>query len=61
VNPDVVVLAGIGTNPSGQSVSAQIILNAVQSVRSVVDGWWLNDPQMGLRALSATVRTLKWS
>ena len=44
-NPKVVVLAGISTNPSGQRVTADDILNAITSTRSYVDGYWFNIPK----------------
>lgn len=46
-NPDVLVMAGISTNPNGQRVSTQQLLNAVRAVRSVVNGFWLNIPAGG--------------
>ena len=46
-NPHVVVLAGISTNPMGQQVSGKEVFDAVQSVRNVVDGFWLNIPGGG--------------
>ncbi len=46
-NPDVLVLAGISTNPDGRRVSAQQLFNAVQAARPVVDGFWLNIPAGG--------------
>ena len=46
-NPRVVVLAGISTNPTGKQVSGKEVFDAVQSVRNVVDGFWLNIPAGG--------------
>lgn len=46
-NPAVIVLAGISTNPSGQHVTSEQLFKAVQSVRDVVDGFWLNIPAGG--------------
>ncbi len=46
-NSHVVVLAGISTNPMGQEVSGKDVFEAVQSVRSTVDGFWLNIPSGG--------------
>ncbi|MFE3193205.1 hypothetical protein ACFXHA_29665 [Nocardia sp. NPDC059240] len=46
-NPHVVVLAGLSTNPSGQSVTAGQLRAAVDATRSVVDGYWLNIPKAG--------------
>jgi hypothetical protein len=44
-NPNVEVLAGISTNPSGQRVSADVILRAIEATRDAVDGYWFNVPQ----------------
>jgi hypothetical protein len=44
-NPKVEVLAGISTQPSGQDVSADDILNCIAATRDVVDGYWFNIPQ----------------
>jgi hypothetical protein len=46
-NPNVVVLAGISTNPSGHQISAQTFEQDANSVRSVVNGYWLNIPAAG--------------
>lgn len=46
-NLHIIVLAGISTNPIGQHVTAEELLKAVQSVRGVVDGFWLNIPSGG--------------
>lgn len=46
-NPHVVILAGISTNPMGRRVSARDVFKAVQSVRTDVDGFWLNIPAAG--------------
>jgi hypothetical protein len=46
-NPDVLVLAGVSTNPSGQKVTADDILRAIAATRDSVDGYWLNIPQPG--------------
>lgn len=46
-NPRIIVLAGISTNPTGQHVTAEELFKAVQSVRGVVDGFWLNIPAGG--------------
>lgn len=43
-NPNVRVYAGLSTNPSGQSVTAQAIVRAVDATRSGVDGYWFNVP-----------------
>jgi hypothetical protein len=44
-NPNVLVLAGISTNPSGQRVSADDILRAVAATCDSVDGYWFNIPR----------------
>ena len=46
-NPDIIVLAGISTNPNGQRVSAKQVFKAVRSVRNAVAGFWLNIPAGG--------------
>lgn len=46
-NPNVLVFAGISTNPNGQRVSADHILRAIEATRSIVDGYWLNVPAPG--------------
>ncbi|MDH6108458.1 hypothetical protein P3T36_003898 [Kitasatospora sp. MAP12-15] len=43
-NPHVKVLAGISTNPSGTAVTAATIDSAARTVRTAIDGYWLNDP-----------------
>ena len=44
-NPKVLVFAGISTNPSGQRVTSDDVLQAVEATRNVVDGYWFNVPQ----------------
>jgi hypothetical protein len=44
-NPNVLVLAGISTNPSGQRVRADDILRAIAATRDSVDGYWFNIPR----------------
>jgi hypothetical protein len=44
-NPDVLVFAGVSTNPAGQQVTADQILSAIAATRDSVDGYWLNIPQ----------------
>lgn len=44
-NPKVMILAGISTNPSGQRVTADDILHAIDATRDNVDGYWFNIPQ----------------
>jgi hypothetical protein len=46
-NPRIIVLVGLSTNPNGQSASADQIWSSVQSVRGMVDGFWLNIPAGG--------------
>jgi hypothetical protein len=43
-NPNVVVLAGLSTNPSGVAASPQTLYEDVKATRSVVNGYWLNVP-----------------
>ncbi|MDQ2866648.1 MAG: hypothetical protein M3R51_10525 [Candidatus Eremiobacteraeota bacterium] len=43
-NGKVLVLAGISTNPSGQNVSADVVLSAIRATRAAVDGYWFNVP-----------------
>lgn len=43
-NPKVIVLAGVSTQPSGQYVTANDILRAIDATRDFVDGYWLNIP-----------------
>ncbi len=43
-NPRAIVMAGIGPNPGGRSVTSAQILDALQSVRTQVSGFWLNLP-----------------
>lgn len=47
-NPNVVVLAGISTNPSGPSIPLSDLLSVVQQTMNVVDGYWLNVPVPGV-------------
>lgn len=47
VNPQILVFAGISTNPAGQEVTADDIYRAVLATRDVVDGYWLNIPRPG--------------
>jgi hypothetical protein len=46
-NPKVTVLAGISTNPSGQRVTAEQILAAIDATRGAVAGYWFNVPAPG--------------
>ena len=43
-NPKIIVLAGVSTQPSGQHVTANDILQAIDATRNFVDGYWLNIP-----------------
>lgn len=43
-NPNIRILAGLSTNPSGKSVTTSVIETAARAVRPQVDGYWLNDP-----------------
>jgi len=44
-NAKVMVLAGISTQPSGQHVTADDIVRAIEATRDVVDGYWFNIPR----------------
>ena len=44
-NPKVLVLAGVSTQPSGQHVTADDILRAINATREFVDGYWFNIPE----------------
>lgn len=44
-NPNVLVFAGISTNPSGQRVQADDLLRAIAATRDSVDGYWFNIPR----------------
>ena len=46
-NPNVLVYAGISTNPSGQRVSATTIVRDIEATKKVVFGYWLNVPSGG--------------
>jgi hypothetical protein len=46
-NPNVLVFAGISTNPSGHTVTAEQIVQAIDATRNVVDGYWFNVPKQG--------------
>lgn len=46
-NPDVLVYAGISTNPSGQQVSAATIVQDIEATQGFVYGYWLNVPSGG--------------
>jgi len=44
-NPNVVVLAGVSTQPSGQFVTADDIVAAINATHGIVDGYWFNIPK----------------
>ena len=48
LNPAVVVIAGLSTNPPAGAVTAQELYADVNSTRSYVDGYWLNIPSPGV-------------
>ncbi len=43
-NPKLVFLAGLSTSPSGRTVTAADLVDAVARTKSLVDGYWLNIP-----------------
>jgi len=43
-NPGAILTAGIGPNPGGRAVTATQVLDALQSARADVSGFWLNLP-----------------
>jgi hypothetical protein len=45
MNPRVVVLAGISTNPSGQKMTADRIVEVIRATRAFVGGYWFNIPR----------------
>jgi hypothetical protein len=46
-NPNVIVLAGLSTNPPGTAVDSQQLTAAIQASRADVAGYWLNIPGNG--------------
>lgn len=44
-NPKAIILAGISTNPSGQSVSVSRLMDDIKQTRYMVSGYWLTIPQ----------------
>lgn len=46
-NPNIIVLAGISTNPTGKNVTAKELYACVQAVSNTVSGYWLNIPSGG--------------
>ena len=53
-NPNVVVLAGISTEPIGQQVTVNEILSAIAATRNIVDGYWFNIPEPSAYSPRAT-------
>lgn len=47
-NPNVKVMAGLSTNPSGVAQPPSVLLSAAQASQNDVWGWWLNDPPASL-------------
>ncbi|MBU2755256.1 hypothetical protein HFU84_08660 [Acidithiobacillus sp. CV18-2] len=47
-NPNITILAGLSTNPTGKSVTLRILEADIALTRSVVNGYWLNVPSPGL-------------
>ena len=48
-NPQVIVLAGLSTNPPGAVVSSQQLAAAIRASSGAVSGYWLNVPGQGPR------------
>jgi hypothetical protein len=48
-NPQVIMLAGLSTNPPGAPVDSHQLTAAIRATRSMVDGYWLNIPGRGPR------------
>jgi hypothetical protein len=46
-NPQVLIFAGLSTNPSGKRVTAAQLYEAIEATRKDVDGYWLNIPGGG--------------
>ena len=53
-NPNVIVLAGLSTGPSGKIATADELYDAATSVLDVVEGFWLNIPSKGQHCPSCT-------
>ncbi len=47
INPHLIILAGLSTNPSGQKVTAERLYRDFQTTREFVEGYWLNVPAGG--------------
>ncbi len=43
-NPEVLVIAGLSTNPGGRKVPSSLLYRDVMAARPFVDGFWLNIP-----------------
>jgi len=46
-NPQIVVFAGLSTNPNGQHVTGNQLYSAYQATKNSVSGYWLNIPGEG--------------
>lgn len=46
-NQNLIVLAGLSTNPNGQKVTAEMLYQDFKAVKSDVNGYWLNVPAGG--------------
>ncbi len=46
-NSQVIILAGLSTNPSGQKITSQQLFDAIMATQSFVSGYWLNIPSGG--------------
>jgi len=46
-NPNIIILAGLSTNPMGQKVIGDDLYNAYLATKSIVSGYWLNVPEGG--------------
>jgi len=46
-NPNAEILLGIASSPGGRSVTAEDLLSAYRTTRSMVAGYWLNIPLSG--------------
>jgi hypothetical protein len=53
-NPNVMVLAGVSTQPFGPRVTADDIFRAIAATRDVVDGYWFNIPKPSAYSPHAT-------
>lgn len=46
-NPKIIIFAGVSTQPSGNTVTADQLLSCINSTRDIVDGYWVNVPAPG--------------